>query len=96
MNRDGGTTEERLEVFAPAEKRVVINVSELIIQKDSNIQKIGFNDWEPTLHKRGFHQMVDDFLQAVSGGTKPEISAEDALLTHQMCENIVKKLESQG
>lgn len=94
MNRDGGTTEEKVEVFTPGEKRVVVNVSEMIVQKDTNINRIGSSDWEPTLHKRGFEQIIADFLQALQGGESPKISAEDALKSHEMCERIVEKLEA--
>lgn len=95
MNRDSGTTEEKVEVFSPGEKRVAVNVSELIVQKDTNINRIGSSDWEPTLHKRGFEQIIADFLEAVQGGEGPKISADDALKTHEMCERIVEKMEAQ-
>jgi len=92
MNRDAGVTEERVEVFSTAEKRTVNNLSELYIQKGSNINRIGSGDWEPMLHRRGFEQMVNDFLQALKGGTVPQIPGRDALLTHEMCEMIVERL----
>ncbi|NEU06826.1 Gfo/Idh/MocA family oxidoreductase [Flavihumibacter sp. R14] len=92
MNRDSGVTEERVEVFSTAEKGTVHNVSELFIQKGMNITRIGTDDWQPTLHKRGFEQMVSDFLQALQGGTVPQIFGRDALRTHEMCEIIIEKL----
>ena len=95
MNRDGGTTEEKLEIFCPGEKRVVVNVSELFVQKDGHVNRIGSSDWEPTLRKRGFEQMIGDFLQALQGGTSPRVSARDALKTHEMCERIVEMLEME-
>jgi len=95
MNRDAGTTEEKVEVFSTAEKRVVLNVSELIVHKGTDISRIGSSDWEPMLHKRGFEQMVDDFLQAVQRGSLPKIGGRDALLSHEMCEIIVGRLEAQ-
>ncbi|MBC7746245.1 MAG: Gfo/Idh/MocA family oxidoreductase [Flavobacterium sp.] len=95
MNRDGGTTEEKVEVFSSAEKRVATNVSELVIQKDTNLNRIGTSDWEPILYKRGFELMIDDFIQALKSGQTPKVSASDALITHEICENIVEKLELQ-
>ena len=92
MNRDAGVNEEKVEVFSTAEKRTVINLSELYIQKGLNINRIGLGDWEPMLHRRGFEQMVNDFLQALQGGTVPQIFGRDALLTHEMCEIIVERL----
>lgn len=95
MNRDGGTTEEKIEVFSSAEKMLALNVSELYSQKGSDTTRIGSSDWEPMLHKRGFEQMVTDFLDGLRGISVSKISGTDALLTHEMCESIVQKLEAQ-
>lgn len=95
MNRDAGATEEKVEVFSTGEKRVANNVSELFIHKGTNVSRIGSSDWEPMLHKRGFEQMINDFLQSLEAGSVPKISGKDALLTHEMCEMIVGKLEEQ-
>ena len=95
MNRDSGTTEEKVEVFSSSEKRVVNNVSELFVHKGTNVSRIGSSDWESMLHKRGFEQMINDFLQALDSGTVPKISGKDALLTHEMCETIVGRLKEQ-
>ena len=96
MNRNTGTTEEKVEVFNAGEKRIVNNVSELYSQKGPNLTRIGTSDWEPMLHKRGFEQMVTDFLDGLRGIRLPKITATDALLTHEMCESIVQKLEAQS
>ena len=94
MNRDTATTEEKVEVMTAKHKRVVYNVSDLVIEENRNIIHQGGNDWEPTLHKRGFGQMINDFLQAVVHQTSTQISARDALFTHEICERIVKDLEA--
>jgi hypothetical protein len=44
-----------------------------------------------TLSKRGFEGMVDEFLRDVELGSARH--HEDHLLTHRVCEEIVKKLE---
>lgn len=95
MNRDSGTTEEKLEVMSTHEKRVVYDVSDLYIHQDKKETKVKSSDWEPTLHKRGFDQMVTDFIQAVKGQSKPLISIQDSLATHEMCEKIVESLLKQ-
>lgn len=92
MNRDSGATEEKLEIMSKNEKRVVFNVSELQIQTDKNTLIVAESDWQSNLFKRGFDQMIDDFLEAVKNKTLPKIFAYDALLTHQLCETIVEKL----
>ncbi|WP_347158591.1 Gfo/Idh/MocA family protein [Pontibacter chitinilyticus] len=94
MNRDSGTTEEKVEVMSAGEKRVAYNVSDLVIQQDRDSTHVGSSDWEPTLHKRGFEQVITDFLEALSGDKAPFISARDALKTHELCERIVEKLQA--
>jgi virulence factor len=92
MNRDSGTNEEKLEVFTPEEKRIVYNVADTFILKDKNEMKAGVNDWESTLYKRGFEGIIDEFLNVVElGGGRHH---ESHLLTHQVCEEIVSKLEA--
>jgi virulence factor len=95
MNRDSGTTEEKLEVMNTHEKRVVYDVSDLHIHLDKNETRVKSSDWEPTLRKRGFDQMVTDFIKAVRGQSKPLISIQDSLATHEMCEKIVVSLIKQ-
>lgn len=95
MNRDTGTTEEKIEVMNATEKRIAYNVADLEILKAKNSTWLGSNDWEPTLHKRGFHHLIDDFIQAIQTGTTPQIIALDALRTHEICEIIVEKLQNK-
>jgi virulence factor len=92
MNRDTGTTEEKLEVMNADEKRVVYNVSEVQVQNGRETIRLGENDWQTTLFKRGFDQMIDDFLKAVRTQVATKISSTDALLTHELCEIIVDRL----
>jgi virulence factor len=94
MNRDTGTTEEKVEVMNAAEKRIAYQVADLEMITGKNITRIGSNDWEPTLQKRGFEAMVDDFLNFLRTATPPLITAPDALRTHEICEIIVEKLKN--
>ena len=95
MNRDNGTTEEMAQVMGPLEKRTVTNVSNLVISKGMKNSEVRSSDWEPTLSKRGFEQMVKDFIRAVSTKSETLISARDALKTHEICEEILTKLANQ-
>ncbi|WP_251009785.1 Gfo/Idh/MocA family oxidoreductase [Bacillus sp. ISL-39] len=94
MNRDSGVVEEKVEIFQSNEKRTALNVSDLYVQETRTETKLGGSDWDPTLHKRGFEQIVFDFLQAVGGNALPLISSKDSLETHRICEEIVKELEA--
>lgn len=96
MNRESGILEEKLEVFSPDEKRTVINLTESKVNRIKTETSTGFNDWESTLSKRGFEAVVSDFLYALETDTKPGISISDSLVTHELCEEVVKQLSVSG
>lgn len=93
MNRDSGALEEKLEVFTSGEKRVVYNVSDIVVHQGKNETKLGASDWETMLHKRGFEQIIEDFLQSLESGIAPKISKPHVLLAHKICEEVVQKLD---
>ncbi len=92
MNRDSGTLEEKVEVFSTEEKKTVVNMTNLSTMRQKTEISSGINDWESTLSKRGFESIIQDFLQALENGSKPQFSMQDALLTHELCENVVNQL----
>ena len=94
MNRDSGTVEERLEVASPEEKRVVVNLTDISVYRDRNETRLVRDDWEPTLRKRGFDQVVDHFLLALKSGLSHQTATPDYLLTHKICEQIVEQLKN--
>jgi len=94
MNRNSGTVEERLEVFTPTGKWVVDNVADVYLHRDKSILKQASNDWETTLHKRGFEQMIANFIEALSSGSPPIAAHPHPLLTHQICEEVVRQLNA--
>lgn len=92
MNRDAGTTEERVDVFSPSEKRTVINIADTIVTKDRIETRLLADDWEPTLRRRGFDSIVDDFIGNVRTGHVNPADYDDTLQTHKLCEKIVASL----
>lgn len=92
MNRDSGTVEERLEVASAGEKRVVVNLTEATVYHDRKETRLVGDDWEPTLRKRGFDQIVDHFLNALESGSADQTPSSDFLATHRLCEQIVKEI----
>lgn len=93
MNRDNGITEERLEVFSPTEKRLVVNLAETTIFKDKSEIKLVSDPWQPMLRQRGFESIVDDFIESVR--SENAAVSTDLLATHKVCETIVERLLSQ-
>ncbi|HZY81421.1 MAG TPA: Gfo/Idh/MocA family oxidoreductase [Cyclobacteriaceae bacterium] len=93
MNRDAGTTEERIEVFSSSEKRTVINMAETIVTKNRVETKTLADDWEPMLRRRGFENIIDSFLEEVRTGSR-QPGYEDVIATHSLCEQVVNTLST--
>lgn len=86
MNRMSGSAEELLEVSGQDTKREVRNLAEIIDHKGQpSVRRRG--DWVPVARQRGIEQATVAFLDAVRAGK--DISAQDALHTHELCEQVV-------
>lgn len=96
MNRNGGVTEEIIEYMTPQDKFVVNSLVETIHYHNKEIKTIKFGDWEPTLYKRGFYQMVDYFIDCVENNRTPDPSIDDSLITHEICERIVQYIDQEA
>ena len=94
MNRDSGQTEERLEVVASGNKWQVDDLDESIHFRGEEEKRVRSSDWEPVLVRRGFAQIIDCFLNATAHGLPISPTAEDSLLTHELCEQIVRELDA--
>lgn len=93
MNRLSGSTEEVLEVSGQDTKRQVVNLAEVIDHKGQpTVRRRG--DWVSVARQRGIEQVVGSFLEAVATGTT--LSARDALLTHELCERVVRAALDQA
>ncbi|MER8047486.1 Gfo/Idh/MocA family oxidoreductase [Streptomyces sp. NPDC094032] len=93
MNRLNGSTEEILEVSGQDTKRQVLNLAEVVDHKGQpTVRRRG--DWVPVARQRGIEQAVLGFLDAVREG-RP-LSARDALLSHELCERVVREALAQA
>jgi virulence factor len=93
MNRRSGSTEEILEVSGQDTKRQVVNLAEIVDHRGQpTVRRRG--DWVPVARQRGIEQAVDAFLEAVAAGRT--LSARDALLTHELCERVVRSAVEQA
>jgi virulence factor len=93
MNRDSGITEELVEVISPGNKWVVKDLVTTTHYASGEEKVIKFRDWDSTLYKRGFNSIIDYFIDCVKTNKVPDPSAKDSLLTHELCDKIVKELE---
>ncbi|XXM72708.1 Gfo/Idh/MocA family protein [Lysinibacillus sphaericus] len=96
MNRNGGVTEETIEYHAGHHKYVVESLIETTHYHNKETSITKFGDWEPTLYKRGFYQLCDHFLDCVANGETPDPSIGDSLVTHEICERIVKEIDPEA
>jgi virulence factor len=92
MNRDGGATDEVLEVHGTGRKRRVVDMAEIVDHNDG-VETVGRRgDWTPVERQRGFEAICAEFLTSVRKGVL--LDAGDALRTHEMCEEIVVSISS--
>ncbi|RIV17198.1 hypothetical protein D2Q93_15745 [Alicyclobacillaceae bacterium I2511] len=102
MNRDSGVTEETLELMRPGSKWKVNDLREMIEYNGGEENRIQTGNWTSVSVARGFTAIVDTFLSAVAkarGGTNIlplELTQGmwDALVTHEVCEEIVHRIEA--
>ncbi|MEU5400830.1 Gfo/Idh/MocA family oxidoreductase [Streptomyces sp. NPDC005963] len=93
MNHRSGSTEEVLEIAGQDSKREVRNLAEVVDHKGQpSVRRRG--DWVPVARQRGIEQSVLVFLEVVRAGKV--LSARDALLTHELCEQIVLRATGQA
>jgi virulence factor len=92
MNRLSGCTEERVELFAPGLKVQIEDLHNGVEYKDGQRKKLGFGNWEPTLYKRGFVTMIDEWLEVVRQNEHSVNASMWDLRTHGMCEEILGRV----
>ncbi|WP_214692523.1 Gfo/Idh/MocA family oxidoreductase [Exiguobacterium sp. s160] len=92
MNRDNGCTEEVMEVMSPSVKRVTRDVERVIDYGVDGIKEWSLDPWESNLKRRGFIDLIDDFIKLLNGEANKSVLAEDSLETHRLCEEILKNV----
>jgi virulence factor len=92
MNRISGCTEERVEFFAPGLNVQIEDLHGGVEYKDGQRKELEFSNWEPTLYKRGFVAMIDDWLEVVRRKSFSAAAAERDLLTHRVCEEVLGRI----
>ena len=89
MNRISGIAEERIELFSAGNKWVIndLNVGTHFTNEKENTLKFG--NWESTLYKRGFVNMIEDWINVLEKRSFDSSSIQDIWETHQLCETIL-------
>ena len=92
MNRISGITEERIDLYSKGNKYAIndLNSGNHFTKEEENILK--FDNWESTLYKRGFVNMIEDWINVLQERSCNPGSIEDIWETHQLCETILSKV----
>lgn len=93
MNRDSGANEEELEYTSSGKKVIVKNLMDSKIFINNVEENLRFKDWDTILYRRGFESIINEFIGAVESGIQPNPTIEDALKTHKICDEILKKID---
>ena len=92
MNKDNGLNEEVLEYSTSGEKTIIKNLNNSIVASNNEEKTLNYNDWDTILYRRGFDTIIREFIMAVKSGKQPSPSIEDALESHRLCDEIIKKV----
>lgn len=95
MNRDNGIGEETIEYMSPGKKTIVTSLvkSTKLIGNTVSIEEFG--DWVPTLYKRGFEDIIEEFISCVKEQRDPNPTLEDSIITHRVCEEVISIIEQR-
>lgn len=90
MDLQSGGKMERYQVSSPKETMVLEQLTDLTIKRGQTEEVHRFGDWITTLEKRGFEQLVTTFIAALNG-ENVDLRQEDVLLSHELCEQMLKQ-----
>ncbi|MFJ5776358.1 Gfo/Idh/MocA family protein [Streptomyces sp. NPDC093094] len=89
MNRDSGSASEVLQTAGHGMRRDVVNMTD-VTDHDGPVALTRGSDWEPVGRRRGIEGACRHFLDALRAGVR--IDAGDALVTHELCEQVITGL----
>ena len=92
MYRDSGKSEEKIEIIWP-NKKIIVNDLNTTIEYTNNIEvHKQYDNWAPTLDKRGFSGLINEFLNDISKGNKYLEKDDKSLKTHRLCNAIYQQI----
>lgn len=88
MNMKSGARLETFEVMSHSGHYIVNDMNTLTIHTAEGQSIKSFTDWTPTLEKRGFPQMINEFIRRV--GSNDNSKNNQAILSHEIIEDFLK------
>lgn len=89
MNRVSGVTEEHVEYYTKGNKWHIKDLHTGAHFSDQIETQLGFSNWDSTLYKRGFVDMIEDWISVAEERTFSPTLIQDIFETHQLCERIL-------
>ena len=93
MDLKSGANREVFEVSSLTGTHIVEDLTAGRSYTSEGEQLAKFGDWDNTLEKRGFQQMVEQFLYAVQTGNDADLKQQDVLVSHEICAKMLKQHE---
>ncbi|MDH6365416.1 virulence factor [Enterococcus sp. PF1-24] len=90
MDYHSGSSSEVYEITSPTGTHRLTELVEYEWLTDQGNLTKKYGSWESTLYKRGFEQMLLEFIAAVKNQSQEHLKQEKILLTHQLCDEIIK------
>ncbi|WP_206912647.1 virulence factor [Enterococcus sp. DIV0840] len=91
MNLYAGANTETYQLTSPQGTLVLENLTDLTIKNQLGTQQKNFGDWSTTLEKRGFQQMVEEFIKAVQTNDGTRLKQEKVFTSHELCAKMLQK-----
>lgn len=95
MDLVSGANTEVYQLTTPKGTFTLTNLVDLQTQVEGETHLTSFGDWETTLAKRGFEQLVDAFIEGVKTRSATNLKQENIYLSHQLCEQILQQLSKE-
>lgn len=92
MDFRSGANYERYEVTSPTKTLILENLTNLTELTSKGSLQLSGDDWQTTLAKRGFEEMVTQFLAAVEKN-EPSLQ-ENVIVSHQLCAELLAKSQA--
>ncbi len=93
MSWTAGTAHELLDVVGDGRRRQVVDLGD-VVDLTGGERLVRRDGWAPATRLRGFDAMCAAFLSAVRNGVL--LDAGDALVTHEVCERVVRAAEAHA
>jgi len=95
MDTKSGANQESYQLTTRKGTYRLNNLTQCILQEETQERVEAFGDWENTLVKRGFYPMVQAFLTSLETRKTDELRQENIYLSHKICTEMLRQSEKK-